>query len=479
MSDETRLWIGGAWQPSESGATVEARSPATGEALGRVAQGTRTDADRAVRAANAAAPALAALSPAERARLCHRIADAIAARREELARIVTLEQGKPYFAEALIEADEAAECFRLWGEEARRLESAVHPSSDPRKRIVTIRQPRGVYAIITPWNWPLTMPAEQLAPALAAGNAVVWVPAPSTSLCAVRLAECLEAAGLPPGAVNLLTGPGPVVGDAIAAHPDTHGVAFTGSIATGRQVAQRAAGKPVLLELGGNGPFVVWDDADLDRAAQAAALGAFLCAGQSCSAAERILVHRAIHAPFLERLVAAARDIRLGDPFDPATTMGPMNNAAVADKMERHVADARARGAKVLHGGRRAAGFPTPLYWEATVLDGVTPEMAVFREETFGPVAPVTAFSDEAELIELANQGPYGLVGAVFTRDLGRAFRLAERLRCGVVNVNESTNYWELHVPYGGVRQSGVGRIGGKYSLWEMTDLKTIVLDVG
>ncbi len=475
---DARVWIGGTWRPSEAGASFAALSPATGEALGRVAEGTRRDADDAVRAANAAAPALAAMTPAERARLCHRIADAIAARREELARIVTLEQGKPYHAEALVEADEAAECFRLWGEEARRLESTVHPSADPAKRILTVRQPRGVYAIITPWNWPLTMPAEQLAPALAAGNAVVWVPAPTTSLCAVRLAECLEAAGLPAGAVNLLTGPGPVVGDAVAAHPGTHGVAFTGSIATGRLVAQRAAGKPVLLELGGNGPFIVWEDADLGRAVRAATVGAFLCAGQSCSAAERILVHRAVHTPFLERLVAAARDVRLGDPFDPATTMGPVNNGPVADKMERHVADALARGARLLHGGKRAAGFPTPLYWEPTVLDAVTPDMAVFQEETFGPVAPVTAFADEAELWRLADEGPYGLVGAVFTRDLGRALRLAERLRCGVVNVNESTNYWELHVPYGGVRQSGVGRIGGKYSLWEMTDLKTIVLDL-
>lgn len=475
----SKHWIGGSWVDSDGRDCFEVKSPATGEHLGQVAAGTSGDVDRAVRMANLAFPKLAAMTPFERARACHRIAEAIEKRRDELARLLTLEQGKPYYAEALVEVGEAAECFRLWGEEAKRLTGTAYPSADPKKRIVAVRRPRGVYAIITPWNWPLTMPAELIAPAIGAGNAVVWVPAPSTSLVALRLADCIAQAELPAGAVNLVTGQGAVVGDAAAAHPDTHGVAFIGSIATGHRVAARAAGKPLLLELGGNGPFIVCADADLDRAARGAALGAFLCAGQSCAAAGRVLVDRAVAVPFRERLVELAQAVRLGDPISPTTTMGPLNNAPLAEKVEQHVQDALQRGARLCCGGRRRPGMPTDLYFEATVLEGVTPQMRVFREETFGPVAPLTAYSSEEELLELARSGEHGLVGAVYTRDLARAYRIAESLHCGVVNVNETTNYWELQVPYGGAGHSGVGRIGGRCSLEEMSELKTFVFDVG
>ncbi len=471
------IFVAGAWREPQQGRSLGATSPATGESLGDFASGSAADVDAAVAAAAEGARAMRRLTPVERAHLCHRIADRIHARRDALGRLIALEQGKPLWTEALPEVDEAVECFRLWGEEGRRLEGTVFSSADPRKRIFAMRRPRGVYAIVTPWNWPLTMPAELLAPALAAGNAVVWVPAPSTSLVAVALAECLSEADLPAGAANLVTGTGAVVGDAAVAHPGTHAVAFIGSIATGHHVAARAAGKPLLLELGGNGPFIVCADADISRAARAAAVGAFLCAGQSCAAAERILVDARVAAAFVEALCGEADRLRLGHPLEPGTTMGPLNNAAVADKTERHVEDARRRGATVHRGGRRAPGRPTPLYFEPTVLSGVTAGMEIFEEETFGPVAPVAAFEREDALCDLV-RGPYGLVGAVWSRDAARALELAESLDCGVVNINETTNYWELHVPYGGMRGSGVGRIGGRASIEAMTDVQTILLDL-
>ena len=352
------------------------------------------------------------------------------------------------------------------------------PSVDAGKRVLTYRVPRGVVGVITPWNWPYTMPAEVLAPALASGNAVVWVPAPTTSVCAVKLAECIVDAELPPGVFNLVAGPGAIVGDEVAASPGTQAVAFIGSIATGLKVAERAAGKALLLEMGGNGPMVVLDDADVAAAAEATITAAFLCAGQSCTAGERFLVHDAVHHEFVERVrEVIARQVRLGDPFDDATTMGPINNEPNAAKMDHHVADAVERGADVLVGGSRARGFPTDLYWEATLLDGVTDEMAVAREETFGPVVPITKIRSDDEALQIANSSPYGLLSAVWTRDLARGLRFAEAVRTGWVNVNESSNYWESHLPFGGRAgsQSGVGRVGGRFALEAFTEPKTVV----
>jgi len=242
-----------------------------------------------------------------------------------------------------------------------------------------------------------------------------------------------------------------VVGDEIAGNPGVAAIGFVGSVEAGRMVATRAAGKDLLLEMGGNGPLVVLDDADLDAAVAATLTACFLNAGQSCTAGERILVQESVHDAYLERLAAAvARGIRLGDPMDDSTTMGPVNNEATAAKMDRHVGDAVAHGARVVAGGRRAAGLPTSLYYEATVLDGVTEEMEVAREETFGPIAPITVIGDEAEALRIVNESPYGLLAAVFTRDLGRGLRFAEAVRTGWVNINEGTNYWESHLPFGG-----------------------------
>jgi succinate-semialdehyde dehydrogenase/glutarate-semialdehyde dehydrogenase len=322
------------------------------------------------------------------------------------------------------------------------------------------------------------MGAELFAPALAAGNAVVWVPAPSTSACCAMLAGIIAAEGTPPGVFSFLPGPGPVAGDALAGHPGVAAVGFIGSVATGGLVAARAAGKTQLLELGGNGPMVILEDADLDLAADAALEAAYLCAGQSCTAGERFLVHAAVRAEFAERVVAAtAERVRLGDPFDPQTTMGPLNNEATAAKFDQHVADAVGRGAKLAHGGRRAPGFPTALYAEPTVLDGVTAAMLIATEETFGPVVPIVEVTSAAQALELTNSSPFGLTAAVFTGDLERGLAFAEQARAGWVNVNASTNLWESHLPFGGRSGSvsGRGRVGGRFAMDAFTEPKTIL----
>lgn len=475
------MQIDGRWVDSASGRTMSVLSPVTGEEVAAVPQGDRGDVDRAVAAARRAQPGFARTTAFERSRLCHAIADSILRRREALAGHLTLEQGKPYRGEALGEVDTTAEMFRTAAEDITRLDSAVIPSRDAAKRILTIRQPRGVYGVITPWNFPLAIPAEYLSAGLAAGNAIVWIPAPSTAGCAVRLTECLVDAGIPPGVVNLVTGDGAEVGDAVAGHPGIDAIGFTGSSATGLLVSRRAAGKPQLLELGGNSPTIVLADADVAEAARRAGRGAFRNAGQICDSTERILVDRRVHGPFLDALLAVAREFRLGDPRQPDTTLGPLNNERPAHLMDRHLEDARTKGARILAGGHREDGFPTPLYYPATVVDGVRPDMLLNLEETFGPVAPVLSFEDEDSAVAIANSAPSGLVAALFTRDLGRAFRIAERLQAGIVNINESTAYWQPHTPFGGYsgKTSGVGRLGGRYTLQEMSQIKTLVIDVG
>jgi succinate-semialdehyde dehydrogenase/glutarate-semialdehyde dehydrogenase len=460
---------------------MESTSPATGETIGTVPEGTREDARRAISAANTAWQGWARCSAFERAGAMERIAEIIRERRDDLAWTLTLDQGKPLHAEAYAEVDELIEYFRLAAVDATRIEGAMPPSVDAGKRVLVYRVPRGVAGVISPWNWPYTMAAEAIAPALGSGNAVVWNPARSTSICAVKLAECIADAELPAGVFNLVTGPGSVVGDEIAGNPGTQAVAFIGSIPTGQRVAQRAAGKPVILELGGNGPMVVLEDADLDAAADASLSSAFLCAGQSCTAGERFFVHEAVHDAYMEKLNALIDNkIRLGDPFAAETTMGPLNNDSVAVKMDQHVSDAVGRGAELIRGGARAEGYPTPLYYPPTVLDGITEEMEVAREETFGPIVPVSTFRSESEVLDIVNSSPYGLLSAIWTRDLARGIRYAESVRSGWVNINASSNHWESHLPFGGRAgsQSGVGRVGGRYSLDTFTELKTVIVSL-
>jgi acyl-CoA reductase-like NAD-dependent aldehyde dehydrogenase len=473
------MFVDGSWGPSRSGETYEAASPATGEVIGTIAQGDREDARRAIDAAGRAADAWAGLTAFDRAARMHAVGDAIEAHRDELARTLTLDQGKPLAAEAYGEVEELVDYWRMAAEDAKRLGGELPNSFSPGKRVMLVRRPLGVVGVISPWNWPYTMPAELIAPALACGNTVVWTPAPSTAVCAVALARCIAEADIPPGVFNLVTGPGPVVGNEIAANRGVHAVAFIGSTTTGRLVAQAAAGKVALLEMGGNGPVVVMDDADVDAAVEATLTACYLCAGQSCTAGERILVHRAVRDEYLEKLARRVTEqILLGDPFDAGTTMGPVNNEQVAAKMDEHVADAVDRGASVVAGGERAGGFPTELYWQATILADVPADARVATEETFGPVAPLVEIDSLEQAIALTNASPYGLLSAIFTADLTRGLQFAERVRTGWVNINESSNYWESHLPFGGRSgtDSGMGRVGGAHVMQQFTELQTVVL---
>jgi acyl-CoA reductase-like NAD-dependent aldehyde dehydrogenase len=473
-----RLYIDGSWCDSADGSEREAWSPGDGQVFAAVAWGGRADADRAVQAAARAAPGWASTPALERAALCGRVLAGIEANRDELARALSQDQGKPLLAEAGDEVEELIAYFRMAGEDAVRVEGRIPPSVSSERRAFVYRVPLGVVGVVTPWNWPYTMGAELFAPALAAGNAVVWVPAPTTSACSAHLAEVIADAGFPPGVFNFVTGDGPVVGDAVVSHRLVNGVGFIGSVATGHRIAERAAGKVQVLELGGNGPLVVLADADLDLVVPAILESAFLCAGQSCTAGERFLVHRSRRTELVDAVAAATAGVRLGDPFDPTTVMGPMNNEPTAAKVDAQVGEALARGARLVTGGRRSPDRATALYYEPTVIDAVTPDMAIAADETFGPVVPIVEVASDAEALELTNRSPFGLLAAVFTSDLERGLRFAEAARSGWVNINLSTNTWESHLPFGGRAgtASGTGRVGGAAVMDAFTEPKTILL---
>ena len=474
-----KLLVGGDWTNGSSEPIV-LNSPATGQPVASVAQGDKGDVARAVAAAEKAARSLARMTAFERAGLCHEVADLLTERREQIATSIALEQGKPYLLEALPEVDTAAEMFRDAAEGIKRLGSTVFESSDPRKRVFTVRQPRGVYGIVTPWNFPLAIPSEYLSAGLASGNAMVLKPSEWTPVSAWHLANAFLDAGVPEGTLNLVFGSPADVGGELVSHPGITAIGLTGSSRTGEIVARAAAGRPMLLELGGNGPTLVFEDADLDRAIGCIAFGCFANAGQICNSTERVLAHRSISEDLVAGLVDAARGVRLAGPFNEDVTMGPLTIEATAEKMDLHIADACSRGGQLQFGGRRAAGHPTSLFYEPTVIDKVNGEMLVSQEETFGPIAAVATFEAEIEAVALANDCSLGLNGSIFTRDLSRAMRVAERLEVGTVNVNETSAYWQPHTPVGGYsgKRSGIGRIGGQHTLMEMTQLKTITLDI-
>jgi acyl-CoA reductase-like NAD-dependent aldehyde dehydrogenase len=471
--ERLKNFIDGAW---EDGADkMPAINPATGEQIAWLPKSDRACAGRAIAAAKRAQGAWAATPVWKRAEMCVAIAAKIDERRAEIARTLSMEQGKP-LAQATGEVAKAADGFRLASELVKQLGGQTLPAEDPSKLVITLRQPRGVYAVITPWNYPVNIPVEYLAPGIATGNAIVWVPAPTTSMAAVELMRAIESAGLPKGVINLVIGEGPTVGDEIVAHPDTNGIGFTGSAATGRRIAERGAGKPMLLELGGNGPVLVFEDADLDRAAKAAANGAFSNAGQICAATGRVLAHQSIVQSLAGKIAAHAREYVLGDPLHQGTTMGPLNNPKVAAKVREHVDDAVAAGATLVAGGKSRSDLGSDLFFEPTVLTGVKPEMRINREETFGPVVPILSFQDDEEAMRLALDSEYGLSVGVFTENMNRALRFAEAIPAGIVNINDGSTYWEIHLPFGGGTgtRSGTGRLGGRLTLEAMTELKMI-----
>jgi acyl-CoA reductase-like NAD-dependent aldehyde dehydrogenase len=475
-----RNFVGGDWIESSGETVREIVSPVTGEKLADVPDASAEDVERATRAAREAQPRWAALSAWERARICHAIADLIDERKEWFARELSLEQGKPYTAEAIPDIEETAENFRIAAEDVKRMETAIIPSQDVNKRILTFRKPNGVYAGITPWNFPTLIPCELIAPGIAAGNTIVMKPSEWTPVAMANFMQVMADAGLPDGVVNVVYGGGDV-GEALITSPHVDCVGFVGSHATAERIVRTAGLKRTLIEASGNGPVIVCADADLEAAAKGSVFGGFFCAGQVCCATERVLVDARVHDDFLAAVVEEANTWKLGDPFDDATLVGPLNNEPTATKMDTHLEDALAKGAEVVLGGGRDAGRPTQLYYQPTVVTGVGVDTLINRDETFGPIVPLIRVADDDEALAVANDSHLGLQAAVYTRSLKRAFAYADNLRVGNVVVNDSTDYWEAHEPFGGASgtRTGWGRIGGRYTMLDMTDLRTVVLDFG
>ncbi|MFF8819228.1 MULTISPECIES: aldehyde dehydrogenase family protein [Leucobacter] len=475
----TQLFIAGEFTDGASTERADIFSPSTGEKIASIPVPTTADLDLAVAKAHEAKTAWRKLGVFARAEICHKVGTALESRVEELARLQSLEQGKPY-EESLADVKEAAQLFHLHAEDAVRLYGETLPSNDIQKRQITQRAPIGVFGIITPWNFPLLMFAEFVAPGLATGNAHVVKPPTNTPLTVLAAMDALVEAGVPNGLVSVLPGEGEF-GAALVSHPGIDAVGFIGSSATATKIQATAGLKPLLIEASGNGPVVVLADANIERAAKAAVDGAFYCAGQVCCATERVIVHKDVHEKFVAAVLEYSKTVVLGDPFDPNTNLGPLNNEGVAAKMDRHMADARERGLDILLGGGRREGQPTDLYYEFTVVDNVTTDSLLSREESFGPVLPIIVAEDDDDALRIANDDPLGLQGAVFTENLSKAFRFMEEMEVGQVVVNDSNGWWDVNMPFGGAggKGTGWGRIGGMYTLHDMTYLRTGVIHIG
>lgn len=469
------LFINGAFAPSQSGQTLELQNPATGEKLAEVACADERDVEKAVAAARAALPGWNELGPGARERLLWKVAEAIEARSDELATLETLNNGKT-LREARGDVEPSADIFRYYAGWVRKIHGQTIPVDGP-DFVYTLRQPVGVCAQIVPWNYPLLMASWKLAPALACGCTVVLKPSEWTPLTALALAEICQDVGIPPGVVNVLPGYGPQAGAALASHPDVDKIAFTGSIETARKLVQASAAsnlKKLSLELGGKSPLLVFPDADLDLAAKAAFWGIFANKGEVCSASSRLLVHRDVRSEMVERLRAMADDLKVGDPLDPNTGMGAIVSQAQLDKVMRYIDAGIKEGARLVTGGKRQEGeFAGGLFVQPTVFDDVQSEMRIAQEEIFGPVLAVMEFDDESKGLELANTTPYGLVAAVFTRDIQRAHRLARQVQAGVVWINR-WNGFDSAAPFGGMKQSGWGREMGEEALDLYTQTKCV-----
>jgi succinate-semialdehyde dehydrogenase/glutarate-semialdehyde dehydrogenase len=467
-------YIDGAWVAATSHGAIDVDNPATGEIVGIVPRLGRTETRQAIDAASRAFPGWRAKTAKERAVVMRRWFDLMMANQEDLARLMTTEQGKP-LGESRGEVAYAASFLEWFGEEAKRVYGDTIPGHQPDKRIVVIKQPIGVVACITPWNFPLAMITRKAGPAIAAGCSVVLKPASQTPFSALALAELAERAGVPPGVFNVITGSAGEIGAELTTNPIVRKLSFTGSTETGKLLMAQCAGtvKKLSLELGGNAPFIVFDDANLDAAAEGAMMSKYRNTGQTCVCANRLLVQDSVYDAFADKLAAAVRKLVPAPGFEAGATQGPLIDDRAVEKVESHIADATAKGAKVLVGGKRHARGGR--FFEPTILIDVTPAMAVAREETFGPVAPLFRFKTEADAIALANDTEFGLAAYFYGRDVGRIFRVAEALEYGIVGINTGIISTEV-APFGGVKESGLGREGSKYGLEEFLEIKYLCL---
>ncbi len=469
---DNRCLVGGEWVTSQD--TFPVFNPATGQEIAQVPSLGRDAIASAVDAAARAMPAWAALTAKARAAVLRRWFDLILANADDLAAIMTAEQGKP-LAEARGEILYAASFVEWFAEEGKRVYGDIIPSHDPSMRLVVIKQPVGVTAAITPWNFPAAMIARKAGPALAAGCPMIIKPSSATPLTAFALCRLAEEAGVPMGILSCITGKAGEISDALCTNPAVRKISFTGSTETGRSLMARAARHitKLSLELGGNAPFIVFNDADLDAAVTGAMQSKFRNAGQTCVCTNRIYVQDRVYDAFVEKVAAAIGGLKLGDGSDPGTQIGPLINGAAVDKIEEHIADAVAKGGKVVVGGQRSRLGGN--FFEPTLLTGATREMLVAREETFGPLAPVFRFDTEQEVIALANDTCFGLAAYFCARDLGQVWRVAEALEYGIVGVNTGLISTEV-APFGGVKESGLGREGSKYGIEEYLEIKYICM---
>ncbi|MEO6012260.1 MAG: NAD-dependent succinate-semialdehyde dehydrogenase [Devosia sp.] len=468
--------VGGDWlERADSGKSFDVTNPSTGEVLATLPDMGAAETSRAITAAETAQIAWAARTGKARAAILRKLFDLMMAHQDDLAAIMTAEQGKP-LAEAKGEIAYGASYVEWFGEEAKRVYGDTIPGHQEDKRIIVLKQPVGVVAAITPWNFPNAMLARKMAPALAAGCAMVSKPASETPLSAIALARLAEMAGLPKGLFSVITSTdGPAIGVEFCSNPVVRKLTFTGSTAVGRILMRQGADQimRLSLELGGNAPFIVFDDADLDAAVEGALISKYRNNGQTCVCANRLYVQAGVYDAFTEKLVAATRKLKLGDGFTEGVTTGPLIDRAAVDKVERHLADATAKGAKIVLGGQAGQG----LFFEPTVLTGATADMLLAREETFGPVAPLFKFETVDEVIRLANATEFGLASYFYAKDMSRVFKVAEALDYGMVGINTGLISTEL-APFGGVKQSGHGREGSKYGIEDYLDIKYLCLSV-
>ncbi|MFM0361412.1 NAD-dependent succinate-semialdehyde dehydrogenase [Paraburkholderia sediminicola] len=468
----TGHYIGGEWYDSAS--TYPVLNPATGEVIAQVAKGGAAETTQAVAAAERAFPAWRAMTAKERGARVRRWGELMLEHRDALAELLTLEQGKP-LAEARGEVGYAASFFEWFAEEAKRGYGDVIPSPNPNAKIIVTREPVGVVAAITPWNFPLAMITRKAGPALAAGCTMVLKPSEETPLSAFALAVLAEKAGVPPGVFNIISGDAVAIGGVLTESEVVRKLSFTGSTRVGKLLAKQSADtlKKLSLELGGNAPFIVFDDADIDAAVQGALASKFRNTGQTCVCVNRFYVQDGVYDAFTQALTKAVRKMRVGNALQGEVEQGPLINAAALKKVETHVADALQKGAKVLTGGKPHVLGGT--FYEPTVLVDASKSMLIAEEETFGPVAACFRFKTEDEAIAAANDTPFGLSAYFYTRDLARAWRVAEALESGMVGINEGILSTEV-APFGGVKQSGLGREGSKYGLDEYTELKYMMM---